>query len=105
MSTLLLRGAAALSCALLLAFSRAQAGNSYDWKLPRGFPVPAVPADNPMNEAKVTLAASCLPTPACRAPAGIPARAVTHPNGRSPTACRARAALPEKPCHSTRRLF
>ena len=28
---------------------------TYDWNLPRGFPVPAVPADNPMSEAKVAL--------------------------------------------------
>jgi cytochrome c peroxidase len=28
---------------------------SYDWHLPRGFPTPAVPADNPMSEAKVAL--------------------------------------------------
>jgi cytochrome c peroxidase len=28
---------------------------AYDWHLPRGFPVPAVPADNPMSEAKVAL--------------------------------------------------
>lgn len=27
----------------------------YQWKLPRGFPRPAVPADNPMSEAKVAL--------------------------------------------------
>ena len=27
----------------------------YRWQLPRGFPTPAVPADNPMSEAKVTL--------------------------------------------------
>jgi cytochrome c peroxidase len=27
----------------------------YDWRLPRGFPEPAVPADNPMSEAKVAL--------------------------------------------------
>ena len=27
----------------------------YDWHLPRGFPAPAVPADNPMSEAKVAL--------------------------------------------------
>jgi cytochrome c peroxidase len=27
----------------------------YDWHLPRGFPVPAVPADNPMSDAKVAL--------------------------------------------------
>ncbi|GAC1453420.1 MAG: di-heme enzyme [Steroidobacteraceae bacterium] len=27
----------------------------YDWHLPRGFPTPAVPADNPMSDAKVAL--------------------------------------------------
>jgi cytochrome c peroxidase len=31
------------------------AGGGYDWKLPEGFPVPKVPADNPMTEEKVTL--------------------------------------------------
>jgi cytochrome c peroxidase len=28
---------------------------AYDWHLPRGFPTPAVPADNPMSNAKVAL--------------------------------------------------
>jgi cytochrome c peroxidase len=28
---------------------------SFEWHLPRGFPTPAVPADNPMSAAKVTL--------------------------------------------------
>lgn len=28
---------------------------SYAWHLPRGFPIPAVPADNPMSDAKVAL--------------------------------------------------
>ena len=28
---------------------------SYAWRLPAGFPVPRVPADNPMSEAKVEL--------------------------------------------------
>jgi len=42
-------------CAALLAWPQAQAGSGYEWKLPRGFPEPAVPADNPMNEAKVAL--------------------------------------------------
>ena len=28
---------------------------AYDWHLPRGFPTPAVPPDNPMSEAKVAL--------------------------------------------------
>ncbi len=31
------------------------AGASYVWHLPRGFPTPAVPADNPMSESKVAL--------------------------------------------------
>ncbi|HMC82332.1 MAG TPA: cytochrome c peroxidase, partial [Candidatus Polarisedimenticolia bacterium] len=31
------------------------ASPSYPWRLPRGFPVPRVPADNPMSEAKVEL--------------------------------------------------
>ena len=30
-------------------------GDEYRWALPRGFPVPAVPADNPMSAAKVAL--------------------------------------------------
>jgi cytochrome c peroxidase len=30
-------------------------GSPYDWKLPRGLPAPAVPADNPMTDAKVAL--------------------------------------------------
>lgn len=34
---------------------RVPAQAAYDWKLPRGFPPPVVPADNPMTEAKVTL--------------------------------------------------
>ncbi|HKD10337.1 MAG TPA: di-heme enzyme [Bryobacteraceae bacterium] len=29
--------------------------NSYRWNLPKGFPIPYVPADNPMSEAKVEL--------------------------------------------------
>jgi cytochrome c peroxidase len=30
-------------------------GAAYEWHLPRGFPIPAVPADNPMSDAKVAL--------------------------------------------------
>ena len=33
----------------------ANAGDAYRWELPRGFPEPAVPADNPMSAAKVAL--------------------------------------------------
>ena len=50
----LLRNAAA-ACAAAFAFASAHAGSSYEWRLPRGFPEPAVPADNPMSEAKVAL--------------------------------------------------
>src|SRR5688572_19017449 len=31
------------------------AGEEFQWNLPRGFPRPAVPADNPMSDAKVAL--------------------------------------------------
>jgi cytochrome c peroxidase len=42
--------------ALLLALSGAAQGQTpYHWHLPRGFPTPAVPADNPMSDAKVAL--------------------------------------------------
>jgi cytochrome c peroxidase len=40
----------ATGCAAALA-------GEFTWELPRGFPVPAVPTDNPMNEAKVALGA------------------------------------------------
>jgi len=42
------------ACAALPA-SAGSSGAAYDWHLPRGFPVPAVPADNPMSVAKVAL--------------------------------------------------
>jgi cytochrome c peroxidase len=41
--------------ALGLALAIASPAADFDWKLPRGFPVPAVPADNPMSAAKVQL--------------------------------------------------
>lgn len=44
-------GVAAFACA------RAAGGEEYRWNLPRGFPQPVVPADNPMNAAKVALGA------------------------------------------------
>ena len=51
-----------LAAALLGAAAAASAGSEYawpdfTWNLPRGFPVPAVPADNPMSAAKVALGA------------------------------------------------
>jgi cytochrome c peroxidase len=41
---------------MLTVFARAEA-NEYRWQLPAGFPEPAVPADNPMSDAKVALGA------------------------------------------------
>jgi cytochrome c peroxidase len=49
-----LRSAWIATAALLGAASLAGA-DAYDWRLPRGFPTPAVPADNPMSDAKVAL--------------------------------------------------
>lgn len=39
------------------AVAAAATGSEYTWNLPRGFPEPAVPADNPMSKAKVALGA------------------------------------------------
>jgi cytochrome c peroxidase len=53
------RAGALLLCAgaVLTFFAKASAldDTGYRWSLPRGFPVPAVPADNPMSDAKVAL--------------------------------------------------
>ncbi|HSP81035.1 MAG TPA: cytochrome c peroxidase, partial [Myxococcaceae bacterium] len=40
---------------LLLAVACGEREAPYEWKLPAGFPEPAVPEDNPMSEAKVEL--------------------------------------------------
>lgn len=40
---------------LCLAQSSTAPSKTYLWRLPRGLPTPAVPADNPMSEAKVAL--------------------------------------------------
>lgn len=51
-----------LSCTLLAAGTAGAAAGvpaaeaaRYDWQLPRGFPTPRIPADNPMSDAKVAL--------------------------------------------------
>jgi cytochrome c peroxidase len=50
------RARAAHRAALLLTvLALPAAADEYTWHLPRGFPRPAVPADNPMSEAKVAL--------------------------------------------------
>jgi cytochrome c peroxidase len=47
-----------LGLALGAAFAAAaHADDAYRWELPRGFPEPAVPSDNPMSAAKVALGA------------------------------------------------
>jgi cytochrome c peroxidase len=51
-----------LAAGLLLA-AFAHAGEGYRWQLPVGFPEPAVPADNPMNAAKVALGAKLFADP------------------------------------------
>jgi cytochrome c peroxidase len=47
------------NCWALVAFAQARAdaahATPFDWHLPRGFPMPAVPADNPMSAEKVNL--------------------------------------------------
>lgn len=40
---------------LLVALSTSATAADFSWHLPRGFPVPAVPADNPMSDSKVAL--------------------------------------------------
>lgn len=55
---------AAIAAAALLAMATtlARAGE-FRWQLPAGFPVPAVPADNPMSAAKVALGAKLFADP------------------------------------------
>jgi len=78
--------------ALLLAAAYAAGGADapYEWRLPRGFPVPAVPADNPMSDAKVALGERLFYEPrlsvtgrhSC-ASCHDPARAFTDGRGRA----------------------
>jgi cytochrome c peroxidase len=49
------RGGGIVLCCLLLLPCSALASGEYRWTLPRGFPVPQVPADNPMSDEKVAL--------------------------------------------------
>ena len=50
-------GAAFFATMVAMALSVTALGGEYNWQLPRGFPEPAVPADNPMNDTKVALGA------------------------------------------------
>jgi len=51
-----------LLAGLAMCLGASQAAD-YAWNLPRGFPVPAVPADNPMSDAKVALGARLFADP------------------------------------------
>ena len=55
-----------------------------------------MPADNPMNAAKVALGARLFADPRLSITGGIPARAATRPSVHSPTAARVRAARPAR---------
>src|SRR5688572_15592690 len=39
----------------LIALSALHTAAAFEWQLPRGFPAPAVPADNPMSATKAAL--------------------------------------------------
>jgi len=45
----------AMRCALGFAVAASLTGAVFDWDIPRGFPRPAIPANNPMSAAKVEL--------------------------------------------------
>ena len=57
------RRARAFASIVALLATAAAAATPYAWQLPRGFPEPAVPADNPMNAAKVALGARLFADP------------------------------------------
>jgi len=46
---------AAIALCVLVSAARVPAESAFTWNLPRGFPMPRVPADNPITPAKVTL--------------------------------------------------
>jgi cytochrome c peroxidase len=48
-------GLHALALAAALSSAAAAAAEQFEWRLPLGFPLPSVPADNPMSDAKVAL--------------------------------------------------
>jgi cytochrome c peroxidase len=54
-NTRLRAGGMAVGLAAVVAACGPSDGASWDWGLPEGYPQPVVPADNPMNEAKVEL--------------------------------------------------
>lgn len=65
--------------ALALVVSTATAAAPYAWQLPRGFPEPAVPADNPMSAAKVALGATLFADPRLSVTGGYSCRSCHAP--------------------------
>jgi cytochrome c peroxidase len=55
--------AAVFLCTAAVAYAAGAVVPGYAWVLPRGFPEPVVPADNPMNPAKVALGARLFADP------------------------------------------
>ena len=54
---------AVLGVAFAALVAAVHAADAYRWQLPRGFPEPAVPADNPMSAEKVALGARLFADP------------------------------------------
>ncbi len=54
---------AAIAAAAALAVGASAGTEEFRWQLPAGFPVPAVPAENPMSTAKVALGAKLFADP------------------------------------------
>jgi cytochrome c peroxidase len=84
------RAGVSMAAAIMLMMFTVARGGAYTWQLPRGFPEPAVPADNPMNEAKVALGAKLFADPrlsvtgefSCQS-CHVPGRAFTDGRARS----------------------
>jgi cytochrome c peroxidase len=85
------RAAALVTLTALSSFAWA-GGGDFTWKLPTGFPEPAVPADNPMSAAKVALGEMLFADPrlsitgqyscqSCHSPARAFTDGLTHSRG------------------------
>jgi hypothetical protein len=60
---------------LVLTYAANLVAADYDWNLPKGFPRPYVPADNPMSASKAELAGTFSMTNACQSMARNPVEA------------------------------
>jgi len=57
------RAAVIVAATMVATLAAAARAGDFRWQLPAGFPEPAVPADNPMSEAKVALGAKLFADP------------------------------------------